>query len=165
MPFGVCFDAVRAIATALILVAGCAFGAGPVVGISRKGPTFGLLGGGGPGNRWYALRGEVGVMVEMGGDEAVGAYTVLGATGVLLANPDGRNSGGGFVSFDGSRDGYIYGGGGAYVHWSQAKGDVDCREHGWLVTIGIRRTSARIDGVRTELFVWPQYALYSKTGC
>jgi hypothetical protein len=157
--------AVRAIATVLILVAGCAFGVGPVAGISRKGPTFGVLGGGGPGNRWYQLRGEVGVMVETGGDSGAGAYPVFGTTALVLANPDGRTSGGAFVSFDGSRDGYIYGGGGAAVRWSHAKTDVDCREHGWLVTIGIRRTSARVDGVRTELFVWPQYVLYSKNGC
>lgn len=155
----------RALAACLIVVAGCAFGVGPVAGISRKGPTVGILGGGGPGNRWYALRGEVGVMVEMGGDDAAGAYPVLGATGMLLANPDGKYSGGGFVSFAGSRDGYIVGGGAAGVRWSQDRGDVDCREHGWLVLIGVRRTPARLDGARTELYVWPQYDFYSKTGC
>jgi hypothetical protein len=160
MPFGVCSDAVRALSIVLAAaLAGCTFGAGPVIGISRSGPSFGFQGGGGPGGRWFGVRGDVGLIVT-GGDDG-GAYLVAGGTGLVLANPDSSYTGGAIAGIAGTRGGMIYSAGAIGVRFNRPPIAEDCQGQGWAVSIGIRRTP----GPRYELFVWPQYIAYDGSDC
>jgi hypothetical protein len=160
MPFGYALHAVRALSIALsaTLAGGCAFGVGPMLGVSKQGLTVGVRGGGGPGARWGGVRADAGLIVVPGEDG--GAWLLAGATGFLVPNPDSHYTGGAYAAIAGSYGGVIYDAGAIGVRFRHPPREMDCSGSGWAVAVGVRRLPDRI-----ELFVWPQYVAYDSSEC